>query len=186
MALKATVFKAELQVSDLDRGYYATHALTIARHPSETDERMMVRVVAFALHAHPALRFGRGLSSEDDADLLQHDLTGVAELLIEVGLPDVARVRKACGLARQVAVYSYGRGADIWWKQAAGDLARHDNLAVLNLPIEATQDIARLAQRNMHLQCTVQDRIAWFSDAENSVQFEPESLKLFAGRSADR
>ncbi len=186
MVLKATVFKAELQVSDLDRGYYGTHALTIARHPSETDERMMVRIVAFALNAAPMLRFGKGLSGDDEPDLWQHDLTGQAELRIDVGLPDVARMRKACGLARKVVVYSYGRAAEIWWKQSAADIARHDNLAVVALPMELTRDFTALAARNMRLQCTVQDGVVWFSGEEASVQFEPQLLKRFSGREARR
>ena len=177
MALKSTVFKAEIQVSDLDRGYYGTHALTIARHPSETDERMMVRVLAFALHADPMLRFGRGISSDDEPDLHLDDLTGQSLLRIEVGLPDVSRVRKACGVARQVVVYSYGRAAGIWWKQSEGDLVRHDNLAVVALAPELTRDLAALATRNMQLQCTIQDGAGWFSDAKKSVEFSLEHLK---------
>lgn len=186
MALKSTVFKAELQVSDLDRGYYGTHALIIARHPSETDERMMVRIVAFALNADPLLRFGKGLGSDEEPDLWQHDLTGQTELRIEVGLPEVARLRKACGLAQRVTVYSYGRAADIWWKQSARDLARHDNLAVVSLPVELTRDFAALARRTMQLQCTIQDAIVWFSNAEKSVQFEPQFLKVFPDKGNGR
>lgn len=180
MALKSTVFKAEIQVSDLDRGYYGTHALTIARHPSETDERMMVRVLAFALHADPMLRFGRGISSDDEPDLHLDDLTGQSLLCIEVGLPDVSRVRKACGVAREVVVYSYGRAAGIWWKQSEGDLARHNNLAIVALAPELTRDLAALATRNMQLQCTIQDGAGWFSDAKRSVEFSLGHLKRYS------
>ena len=88
MAIKSTIFKIDLQITDLDRNYYQTHALTIARHPSETDERMIVRVIAFALHAHASLEFGKGLSAEDEPDLWRRDLTGTIEQWIEVGLPD--------------------------------------------------------------------------------------------------
>ena len=105
MALKATIFKAELQVSNVDRNYYGDHALTIARHPSETDERMMVRVLAFALHAHPALAFGKGIGADDEPDLWQKDLTGAVDLWIDVGQPDDRRIRRACGRAG-----STGRG----------------------------------------------------------------------------
>lgn len=115
MALKSTVFRAELQVSDLDRHYYAAHALTLARHPSETDERMMVRLLAFALFAGERLEFGRGLSTEDEPALWRKDLTGAVELWIEVGLPDERALRRACGRAERVAVLCYGgRGADLW------------------------------------------------------------------------
>jgi uncharacterized protein YaeQ len=104
MALKSTIFKVELSVADIDRGYYRDHSLTLARHPSETDERMMVRLLAFALHADPALEFGRGLSAEDEPDLVRRDLTGASEQWIEVGLPDEPEVRKACGRSRAVSV----------------------------------------------------------------------------------
>jgi len=102
MALKSTIFKAELSIADIDRGYYRDHALTIARHPSETDERMMMRILAFALHADDALEFGRGLSADDEPDVWRRDLTGAVEQWIEVGLPDERVVRKACGRARDV------------------------------------------------------------------------------------
>ena len=116
MALKSTIFKAELQVSDLDRNHFATHALTIARHPSETDERMMVRVLAFALHAHEALAFGRGLGADDEPGLWQKDLTGAIEVWIDVGQPDDKRVRRACGRTARIFVYAYGdRVVDAWW-----------------------------------------------------------------------
>src|SRR5258705_4450947 len=116
MALKSTIFKAELQVSDLDRNHFATHAVTLARQPSETDERRMVRILAFAFNADEALEFGRGLSAEDEPDLVKRDLTGAIELWIEVGLPDEREVRKASGRAAEVKVYIYGgRGAAMWW-----------------------------------------------------------------------
>jgi len=102
MALNATIFKAVLQIADMDRNYYRDHALTIARHPSETDERMMVRLLAFVLHAHEALSFGKGLSADGEPDLWQKDLTGAIELWIDVGQPDEKSIRKACGRAKQV------------------------------------------------------------------------------------
>ena len=110
MALKATIFKVGLQVADMERGYYGDHALTVARHPSETDERMMLRVLAFALHAGPDLAFGKGLSTDDEPDLWQRDLTGAIALWIDVGQPDEKLLRRACGRAREVVVYAYGRG----------------------------------------------------------------------------
>lgn len=173
MALKATIFKADLQISDMDRNYYHEHALTIARHPSETDERMMVRVLAFALHAHEALVFGQGLSTDDEPDLWQKDLTGAIELWIDVGLPDEKLVRKACGRARQVVIYTYGgRVADIWWDQNCAKLERASNLGVVNLSLESSRAMAKLAQRNMQLSCTIQDGLVWLADKENTVQVE--------------
>ena len=173
MALKATIFKAELQIADMDRNYYRDHALTIARHPSETDERMMLRVLAYALHASDALAFGRGLSTEDEPDLWQRDLTGAIELWIEVGQPDEKRLRRACGRARQVIVYAYGaRGAQVWWDQVGARLERNANLGVMLVPAAASQALAQLAQRSMQLHCTVQDRQVWLGNAERRVQVE--------------
>lgn len=178
MALKATIFKADLQISDMDRNYYHGHVLTIARHPSETDERMMVRLLAFALNADEALTFGQGLSSEDEPDLWQKDLTGAIERWIDVGLPDEKLVRKACGRSRQVFIYTYGgRGADIWWGQNGGKLQRLGNLGVMNLPLATTLAMAELAQRNMQLQCTIQDGQIWLSDSNNTVQVDLTVLK---------
>ena len=165
MALKATIFKAELQVSDLDRGHFATHALTLARHPSETDERMMVRVLAFALNADEALEFGRGLSAEDEPDLVKRDLTGAIDLWIEVGLPDEREVRKACGRARAVKVYVYGRSAAQWWTQNRALLERQRNLTVARVPA-----LELSPERNMQLTCTIQDGHVYFGDQELAVE----------------
>jgi uncharacterized protein YaeQ len=144
--------------------------LTVARHPSETDERMMVRVLAFAMHADEALAFGKGLSSEDEPDLWRKDLTGAIELWIEVGQPDEKRVRRACGRASQVVVLTYGgRVADMWWQQNGTALKRNDNLTVINLPAEESRALATLAERGMQLQCTLQDGELWLIvDGENT------------------
>lgn len=158
MALKATVVKAELQVSDMDRHYYATHLLTLAQHPSETDERLMVRVLAFALHAGERLEFGRGLSNEDEPDLWRRDYTGDIEQWIDLGQPDESRIRKACGRAQQVVVVTYsGRGADIWWEKVAPALARLKNLTVIDIPADIVEELATLIQRGMRLTCLIQD-----------------------------
>ena len=174
MAPKATIYKAELQISDMDRGYYATHALTLARHPSETDERLMVRLLAFALHADERLEFGRGLSTDDEPDVWLKSLTGEIELWIELGQPDEQRIRKACGRARQVVVISYsGRSADIWWEKIAAGLARSKNLSVIDIPAATVQALSALANRNMQLQCLVQDgESQWMSETE-TVTVQP-------------
>ena len=170
MALKATIFKAALQIADMDRNYYHDHALILARHPSETDERMMVRLLAFALHAHEALSFANGLSTDDEPDLWQKDLTGAIDLWIDVGLPEERAIRKACGRAGQVCIYSYGgRAADIWWEQCRSKLERSGNLTVFNLPADASKALAGLAQRNMQLQCTIQEGQIWLADKDQRV-----------------
>jgi uncharacterized protein YaeQ len=178
MALKSTIFKAELQIADMDRGYYGNHALTIARHPSETDERMMVRLLAFALHAHERLAFAKGLSADDEPDLWQRDLTGAIEVWIDVGQPDDKRIRKACGRAAKVFVYSYsGHGADVWWNQVGAKLERIRNLGVYNVPGGTGPALAKLADRNMQLQCTIQDGHAWLGGSQDVVQVELQILK---------
>jgi uncharacterized protein YaeQ len=177
MALKSTIFKADLAVADIDRNYYGTHALRLARHPSETDERMMVRLLAFALHASDALAFGRGLAAEDEADLVQTDLTGAIDLWIDVGLPDERSLRKASGRAGRVIVYAYGgRAVDLWWAKNRGTLERLPNLTVFDVPPAASQALAGLAQRTMQLQCTVQDGHVWFSDGTQTVEAELAAL----------
>lgn len=178
MALKATIFKAELQIADMDRHYYHSHGLTLARHPSETDERMMVRLLAFARHASEALAFAKGLSDTDEPDLWQKDLTGSIELWIEVGQPDEKRLLKACGRAAQVAIYAYsGNGADIWWNQIRHKLERLKNLTVISIPPAASKALAGLAQRTMQLQCTVQDGTMWLGDGGQTVQIELNTLR---------
>ena len=173
MALKSTIFKAEVSIADIDRGYYRDHALTIAQHPSETSERMMVRLLAFALHADDALEFGRGISTEDEPDLWRRDLTGAIEQWIEVGLPDEREVRKACGRARRVFVITYGgRAADLWWQAARGTLERQQALDVREVPVEASRALAAMAGRNMSLQVTIQHGHIMVTDGKASVDLE--------------
>lgn len=169
MALPSTVYKAQLQVADMDRHYYADHALTVACHPSETLERMMVRVLAFALHADDMLAFGRGLSAEDEPDLLRADLTGAISLWIDVGLPDEKALRKACGRADQVVLYAYGRAADVWWDTNRKGLLRLSNLTVIRLDPAVTKALGDMAERTMQLQCNIQDDEVWFGNGQQNV-----------------
>ncbi|WP_179403001.1 YaeQ family protein [Burkholderia guangdongensis] len=179
MALKSTIYKAELQIADMDRHYYADHALTVARHPSETDERMMVRIAAFALNAHERLEFGKGLSDVDEPDLWLKDLTGAIDAWIEVGQPDERRIAKAAGRAAQVTVIAYGgKTSDIWWQGVRGKVERLRNVQVLSLTDGVAAALGQLAQRSMRLQCTVQDGAAWLSSAEHDpVAIEWTMLK---------
>ena len=173
MAIKATIFKADLQIADMDRQYYQDHSLTIARHPSETDERMMIRILAFIFNASDTLGFGKGLSSDDEPDLWQKDLTGAIELWIEIGQPDEKRLRKACGRSRQVLVYPFsGNSADVWWEQNRSALNKLDNLRVINIDSASSEALEKLARRTMQLQCTLQDDEIWITDGESTVQVE--------------
>jgi uncharacterized protein YaeQ len=182
MALKATIFKAALQVADMDRNHYADYSLMLARHPSETDARMMVRLLAFACHASESLEFGRGLSTDDEPDIWQKTLSDEIELWIDLGQPDEKRVRKACNRADQVWIYTYQpRAANVWLEQNSATLARFDNLNVVGLDAESVEELAGLAQRNMQLQCTIQDGLVWFGDDARSVSLQPER-RLTAGQ----
>jgi uncharacterized protein YaeQ len=178
MAPNATIFKATLHIADMNRQYYEDHVVTLARHPSETDERMMIRLLAFVRHAHKALCFGRGLSTEDEPALWRKDLTGLIEQWIEVGVPEERIIRQACGRAKEVYVYAYGgRGADLWWDNIHPALARFSNLTVLSLPLEGSRALAQLAQRSMELHCTVQDGSLLMGDGTQAVPLELTMLK---------
>lgn len=187
MALKSTVYKATLQVADMDRSHYRDHTLTLALHPSETEERLMMRVLAHALqaptdeHDTPLVQ-ARGLSDTDEPDLWQHDRTGALLHWIEVGLPDERRMTRACGRSERVTIYAYAASTPIWWKGVADKLTRVNNLAVWQVDAEASQALAALANRSMQLQVTVQDGIVWVSDGTQSVELHPQALKTPADK----
>jgi uncharacterized protein YaeQ len=186
MALKSTIYKATVQIADMDRALYATHSLTLARHPSETDERLMARLLAFALQVPAddhdgALVFARGLSNTDEPDLWQLSLDGQLRHWIEVGQPaDERRLAKACGRADRVTLYCYSSSAAIWWAGMQGKVARLANLSVWQLPAEQSQALAALAERSMQLQVTVQEGQLWVGDASRSVELHPVALKSAA------
>ena len=176
MAIKSTIYKGSLQVADMDRHYYADHALTIARHPSETDERLMIRCLAFALNAGELLAFGKGLSDADEPDLWRRDLTGAIQLWIEVGQPDEKRILRACGRADQVLVYAYSHSAGLWWKPIAGRLERTRNLTVQSIPAPTAAALSKLAARAMRLQCTLHDGEVWMRNDDDAVKIEITTL----------
>jgi len=176
MALKSTIYKIDLNIADMDRQYYAQHNLTLAKHPSETDERVMVRLIGFALYANEALIFGKGLSDDEEPDLWQKDLTGAIELWMDVGLPTERDIRKAAGRAKQVVVVLYGgRIADMWWSQNSKALLKTNNLTIINLP--ETQALARLAARSINISCTIQDSQILVSYDGGSFDITPVVLK---------
>ena len=177
MAIKSTVYKAELEIVDMDRHYYAAHRLTLACHSSETEERLMVRLLAFALNAHERLEFGKGISDSDEPDLWQKDLTGEIELWVELGHPDERVVSRACGRSRQVVVYTYSASPDRWWEPVRARLGRERNLAVWSIAASSLPDLAGLADRTMNLQCSIQDGEIWLRDGQGrSAQVIMERL----------
>ena len=176
MALKSTIYKIDLNIANMDRQYYAQHSLTLAKHPSETDERVMVRLIGFALYANEALIFGKGLSDDEEPDLWQKDLTGAIELWMDVGLPTEKDIRKACGRSRQVVVVLYGgRIAGMWWDQNSKGLLKLNNLTVINLP--ETQELASLAAKSINISCTIQDSEILVSNDACSFTITPVVLK---------
>lgn len=186
MAIKSTIFKANLQIADIDHGYYADHNLTLARHPSETDERMMVRLVALALNAHQlsdlcngdgTLGFGAGLSDPDDPDVHLTDFTGAKRIWIEVGQPEDKPINKACNKSDHMLVYCFSHAAEVWWKGIEGKLNRQPKLQVWRIPSEIAQDLAKLAERSMQLQATIQEGALTLSSQLGDVYVEPVRWK---------
>ena len=170
MAQNATIFKADLQIADLDRSHFQNYVLTIARHPSETDIRMMVRILAFALNANKDLEFSKGISTDNEPDIWQKNMTDDILLWIDLGQPDEKRLRRACGRAEQVVVYTYqNRSAEVWWKQYEKTLQRFDKLRVFSIDEDDCNSLQQLVNRNMQLQCTIQDAECWLTDGISSL-----------------
>ena len=175
MALKATIYKVDLSLADMDRNHYADYALTLARHPSENDQRMMVRLLAFMRYADELLAFGKGLSTDDEPYLWRRDHTGAIDLWIVVGQPDERWLRKASGRAARVVVFNYGgRVAQLWWEQNRAVLERLPNLTVWRLAPDDTQALAAIADRSLRLQCLIQDGEMLITDERNSLRVVPE------------
>jgi len=178
MAIRATIFKAELQITDMDRNYYNDHHLIIARHPSENDERMMIRLLAFALNASESLQFTKGICADDEPDVWQKSLSDEIEVWIDLGQPDTKRIRKACGRSRQVIICTYQKRSDaIWWDQVSNKLARFENLSVMHLDADAVTGLGAMAARSMRLQCTIQDGELWLTDGDQALSVTPEIWK---------
>ena len=181
MAQNATIYKVELSVSDMDRHYYETHKLTVAKHPSETDERLMVRVVAFALNTHENLEMTKGISTDDEPDIWQKSLSGELDVWVALGLPSEKVMRQSCSKADRVVVYPYGgRTADIWWDKIKGSTTRFDNLQVISFSEKDTGALAKLASRTMKLQINIQDGDVMVSLGDSIVNVTPLKWKSAA------
>jgi uncharacterized protein YaeQ len=181
MALKATIYKAQLQLADMDRGIYGEHFLTIARHPSETDERMMIRVLAYALNApasndQGALELAKSLWDSDEPDLWQKDLTGQVVHWIDVGQPDERRILRCSPRAERVTVLSFASSTPVWWTNIASKISRARNVAVWQIEAAQSQALAALTTRSMQLQVSVQDGTVYVSEGERSIEITPLAL----------
>lgn len=161
MAVNSTVYKANLSIVDIDRNYYADHPLTLACHPSETEERMMMRLLAFAVNAHEYLVPAAGMTDNDEPDLWQKDLTGIIEMWIEVGQPDEKRILKACGRSRQVKIYTYNARPAVWWEPLAPKVERAKNLCVYSVDATASKRLTEFVDRTIDMQVTIQDGEIW-------------------------
>ncbi len=178
MAQNAIIHKIELSISDMDRHYYEIHKLTVAKHPSETDERLMVRIVAFALNAHEHLEMTKGLSTDDEPDIWQKSLSDEIDVWVALGLPSEKVVRQSCSKAAQVIVYPYGgKTAEIWWDKVRNSTTRFDNLQVINFSEADTLALATLARRAMKLQVNIQDGEVMVSVDESVVYVTPDTWK---------
>lgn len=171
MALKATIYKAAVNIADLDRHFFQDVSLTLAQHPSETEQRMMLRLLAWICHADDNLRFTKGLCADDEPEIWLRNDTLALELWIELGLPDERRIKKACNQSPSVVLYAYGeRAAHVWWQSMADKLSSLRNLQVRFIDDRQLQALAALAQRTMNLQATIQDGAIWLSDDKNNLE----------------
>jgi len=175
MALKATIFKADISITDMDRNYYSDHNLTIARHPSENDARMMLRIIAFIVNAHERLQFTKGLSDDDVPDLWQKNFSDEIELWIELGQPSEQRIKKGCNQSQQIMIYSYADNSfEAWWSKEQNKLQTRKNLSVFTLPESLSITLANAVQRSMQIQVTIQDGQMWLTiegaDVTESVE----------------
>jgi len=169
MALKPTIYKAKIALSDVNRNYYETLNLTIAQHPSETLERMMVRVLAYCINAEESLVFTKGISSPEEPDLWVRSMDDNLELWIDVGEPAVERMKKASHIARQVKVYCFNSKADVWWRQnetAFTDLS----ISVSRFPWEEIKPLAALVERTMDLSVTITGDSAYIATAQGECE----------------
>ena len=177
MAIKATIYKATINLSDMDRNYYDTLSLTIAQHPSETDQRMMVRLIAYILNAHEDLQFGKGVSDEDEATIWQINYSEEIELWIELGQIDEKRIKKASNRAKQVKLYCYGSSVETWWKQIGNKLQQFESLSVEQFSTDTTEALTALINRTMEFQCSIQDGQLWLTPGDDTLLIETTTLK---------
>ena len=168
MAVGATIYKCNLNIANMDTHYYAEHSLTMAKHPSESDIRLMVRLLSFAINARENLEFTKGISQDDEPDLWAKSLSGDIELWIDIGQPEEKRLRKASGRSDSVNVYIYQEGiGQAWLKQNSKTIKRFKNLSIIYLDVEG--DLEELCERTMDLQCNISDGELTLINAESSV-----------------
>lgn len=177
MALKPTIFKVQLQLADSDRHHYQDYALTMAQHPSETLERMLVRLLAFALHASDQLEFTKGISTSDEPDLWAHSDDGVLQLWVEVGQPKPDRIKKALTIAKQVALYTFAKTCDTWWSIEGANIPLSDRLIVRKLPWASLQQLAANVGRNIQWHVSIAGGEVYVDDGKQTLTISPQNLR---------
>lgn len=177
MALKATIYKVNIELANMDRNYYDSLQLTLAQHPSETEQRLMVRLICYILNAHPDLQFGKGVSDEDEAAIWQINYSDEIALWIELGQLDEKRIKKACNQSAKVKLYCYGSSVNTWWSQAENNFQKFSKLSIEQFNIDTTNTLVRLLSRNMDFQCSIQDGQLWLSSGDETVLIETTTLK---------
>ena len=177
MALKPTIYKFRISLTDMNRDYYDSFNLTVAQHPSETEQRLMIRIIAYILNAHPDLKFGKGLSDEEEASLWQINYSDEINVWVELGQPDEKRLKKACNQAKQVKLYTYGSSSGTWWSGAKNNLKKFDRLSIELFEQTTCDALVKLLRRNMEFQCSIQDGQLWLSSGDETLLVETETLQ---------
>ncbi len=173
MALKATIYKANINIADMNRNHYEDVQLTLAQHPSESESRMMLRLLAWICHADERLVFTKGLAADDEPEVWRLNDYNEPDLWIELGLPDEKRLRKASHQAQEVILYAYGeRAASVWWQQNKGKLSMLKNVSIVFLDDAQLSQLTSLCQRSMVLQATLQEDTIYLADNEQHLGFK--------------
>jgi len=176
MALKPTIYKAQVELADSDRSCFETLSVTLAKHPSETLERLAVRLLAYCLNYTRGLEFTKGLSTADEPDLWRHNDHGGIEHWIEVGQPEEPRLRKACGRARQVSVYAFAKSATTWWKLNGDAISALPRIDVWQIDWAEVQSAAALLDRTVQLSASIVGGILYLDNGSASTSVEPVRL----------
>ncbi len=176
MALKPTIYKVTISLSNIDKHYYDTLNLTLAQHPSETTERMMARLLAYCLHASEQLAFTTGLSTPDEPDIWERSLDDQLLLWIDVGEPPFDRIKKASHIAKAVKVFTFNSKSDVWWQQEQPKLSTLP-IEVMQFPWEAMQTMASFVERTMALSITVSEGSLFVSLEKGEVEVVCKVLK---------
>jgi uncharacterized protein YaeQ len=176
MALKPTIYKAQIELADSDRNCFESLSLTLAKHPSETLERMVVRLLAYCLSCTRGLEFTKGISTADEPDLWVHSDTGEIQNWIEVGHPETPRLRKACGRARQVSVYAFAKSTPTWWRLNSEALNALPHFQVWQLDWAEVQAAANLIERTVQLNASIVGGIIYLDNGTTSTSVEPTLL----------